>query len=114
MIRRLSRFTSHAAIALIVVAFCSVEASAQQDARLASINYSLAMSSPASHLFEVKIEAELSEGSSADYLDFQMPKWSPGRYSVFDFAKNVRKFKRSMVSARRVRCATCYRSRSYD
>jgi predicted metalloprotease with PDZ domain len=89
MIRRLSRFTSRAAIALIVVGFCSVVASAQQDARLASINYSLAMSSPASHLFEVKIEAELAEGSSADYLDFQMPKWSPGRYSVFDFAKNV-------------------------
>src|SRR5947209_19267409 len=89
MIRRLSRFTSRAAIALIVVALGSVVVSAQQDARLASINYSLAMSSPASHLFEVRIEATLAEGSSADHLDFQMPKWSPGRYSVFDFAKNV-------------------------
>src|SRR5947199_10068910 len=89
MIRRLSRFTSRAAIALIVVACCCVAVSAQPDTRLASITYRLAMSSPATHLFEVKIDATMAEGSSTDHLDFQMPKWSPGRYSVFDFAKNV-------------------------
>lgn len=73
-----------------MVALWSVMASArEQDAPLASVRYSLAMSRPVSHLFEVKIEAELAEGARVDYLDFQMPKWSPGRYSVFDFAKNV-------------------------
>jgi predicted metalloprotease with PDZ domain len=47
------------------------------------------MSRPASHLFEVSIEAKLAEGAPVDYIDFQMPRWSPGRYAVFDFAKNV-------------------------
>jgi predicted metalloprotease with PDZ domain len=90
MIHNLSRFASRAAIAFIFIALCSVVASAvEQDARLASISYSLTMSRPVSHLFEVKIEALVAEGSSADYLDFQMPRWSPGRYSVFNFAKNV-------------------------
>ncbi|MDT4954923.1 MAG: hypothetical protein QOJ02_3061 [Acidobacteriota bacterium] len=90
MTRRLSRFTSRTAIVFVLVALCSVAASAvEQDARLASISYGLTMSRPVSHLFEVRIEAEMAEGSSAAYLDFQMPMWSPGRYSVFDFAKNV-------------------------
>jgi predicted metalloprotease with PDZ domain len=90
MIRHLSRFASRATIAFTLIALYSVGASAvEQDARLAAINYSLTMSRPVSHLFEVKIEALVAEGSSADYLDFQMPRWSPGRYSVFNFAKNV-------------------------
>ncbi len=46
------------------------------------------MSRPQSHLFEVTIEIELPE-SAPESLDFQMAKWSPGRYAVFDFAKNV-------------------------
>jgi predicted metalloprotease with PDZ domain len=50
------------------------------------------MSRPVSHLFEVTIEVELPEGQPPDSLDFQMPKWSPGRYAVFDFAKNVQQF----------------------
>jgi len=50
------------------------------------------MSRPVSHLFEVTIEVELPEGQMPSSLDFQMPKWSPGRYAVFDFAKNVQQF----------------------
>ena len=46
------------------------------------------MSRPQSHLFEVAIEVEMPE-SLPDSVDFQMAKWSPGRYAVFDFAKNV-------------------------
>jgi len=45
------------------------------------------MSHPASHLFEVRIGIEI--GSPTDFVDLQMPKWSPGRYAIFDFAKNV-------------------------
>jgi predicted metalloprotease with PDZ domain len=90
MTRYLSRFASRAAIVFTLLALYTVGARAvEQDARLASINYSLTMSRPVSHLFEVKIEAKMAEGSSPEYLDFQMPKWSPGRYSVFNFAKNV-------------------------
>ena len=61
--------------------------SAQQQP-LRSITYRLSMSRPVSHLFEVTIEVELPQ-DAAQSLDFQMAKWSPGRYAVFDFAKNV-------------------------
>jgi predicted metalloprotease with PDZ domain len=54
-----------------------------------SITYRLAMSKPASHLFEVSIEVELPENFNGQSVLFQMAKWSPGRYAVFDFAKNV-------------------------
>jgi predicted metalloprotease with PDZ domain len=62
---------------------------ARQDQQLGSVTYRLSMSRPVSHLFEVAIEVELPKDSKANYVDFQMPKWSPGRYAVFDFAKNV-------------------------
>ncbi len=57
------------------------------------IKYWLAMSHPGSHLFEVTIEVGLPSGEKMRSLDFQMPKWSPGRYAVFDFAKNVQEVK---------------------
>jgi len=57
------------------------------------IKYWLAMSQPGSHLFEVTIEVGLPAGEKTNSLDFQMPKWSPGRYAVFDFAKNVQEVK---------------------
>ena len=56
------------------------------------IDYRLAMSHPSSHLFEVTIEVEVPRDAQPEYVDFQMPKWSPGRYAVFDFAKNVQEF----------------------
>ncbi len=59
-----------------------------QDGSL-SIRYHLAMSRPNSHLFEVSLEVQKPSDYLVDSLDFQMPKWSPGRYAVFDFAKNV-------------------------
>jgi predicted metalloprotease with PDZ domain len=72
----------------LVVAFAEV-ASAQPTPALRSINYRLSMSRPVSHMFEVKIEVELTDSAKVASLDFQMPKWAPGRYAVFDFAKNV-------------------------
>jgi predicted metalloprotease with PDZ domain len=68
----------------------SVAVSAQEPLR---IKYWLAMPQPTSHLFEVTIEVELPDDPSLTALDFQMPKWSPGRYAVFDFAKNVQEVK---------------------
>src|SRR5689334_11973148 len=56
------------------------------------LKYRLAMSQTSSHLFEVTIEVEAPQSWTAESLDFQMPKWSPGRYAVFDFAKNVQQF----------------------
>ncbi len=70
----------------------SVLALGQTEPALHAVSYRLGMSRPVSHLFEVTIEIELPEGATPKFLDFQMPKWSPGRYAVFDFAKNVQQF----------------------
>jgi predicted metalloprotease with PDZ domain len=51
------------------------------------------MTRPVSHLFEVAIIVELPEELKDKPLQFQMAKWSPGRYGVFDFAKNVQEFR---------------------
>ena len=88
MTHRLSRFILSAATLSTLLLF-HVTVSAASQTPLSAINYRLAMSRPVSHLFEVSIEAEMAAGETADHLDFQMPKWSPGRYAVFDFAKNV-------------------------
>ncbi|HEV2801122.1 MAG TPA: hypothetical protein VGW12_11530 [Pyrinomonadaceae bacterium] len=69
----------------LLVLLC-VEAGASQDERY-DITYRLSMSNPASHLFEVSLTVEPPKG--VETIDFQMPRWSPGRYAVFDFAKNV-------------------------
>jgi predicted metalloprotease with PDZ domain len=56
------------------------------------ISYRLEMPRPASHLFEVTIDVAIPANESAGFLDFQMPKWQPGRYSIADFAANVQEF----------------------
>jgi predicted metalloprotease with PDZ domain len=65
------------------------------------IHYRLAMSHPSSHLFEVTIEIQLAAGTKVDTVDLQMAKWSPGRYAVFDFAKNVQEFAANDLDCRR-------------
>src|SRR5688572_15873826 len=80
------------AIASVLLSSLSAVTGAQQDQPLTSITYRLSMSRPVSHLFEVSIEVELPKDSKEPYIYFQMPKWAPGRYGVFDFAKNVQEF----------------------
>jgi predicted metalloprotease with PDZ domain len=79
-------------IALAFIALTSGVAAAQE-LPLRSITYRLAMSRPVSHLFEVAIIVELPETLKDKPLQFQMAKWSPGRYGVFDFAKNVQELR---------------------
>jgi predicted metalloprotease with PDZ domain len=71
---------------LLLLAMCVV---AQGQRQPLPIRYWLAMPHPNSHLFEVSIEVDIPADAKVESLDFQMPKWSPGRYAVFDFAKNV-------------------------
>jgi predicted metalloprotease with PDZ domain len=66
---------------------------AAQEPPLRSITYTLSMSRPTSHLFEVAIKIELPDQLRDKPLQLQMAKWSPGRYAVFDFAKNVQEFR---------------------
>ena len=71
-----------------VLLLINVSALAQEQV-FPAITYRLSMPRPVSHLFEVSIEVQLPAEFKADAVSFQMPKWSPGRYAVFDFAKNV-------------------------
>src|ERR1044072_4439787 len=80
-------------LASIIVVLLTCGVAAAQEAALKSINYRLAMSRPVSHLFEVAIEVELPNAVKNQPVQFQTPKWSPGRYAVFDFAKNVQEFR---------------------
>ena len=80
---------------IIAIVFIAVlfSVAAAQEPPLRSISYQLSMSRPMSHLFEVQIIVEVPEQLKDKPLQFQMPKWSPGRYAVFDFAKNVQEFR---------------------
>jgi len=80
---------------IIVLAFIALFSglTIAQTPPLKLISYQLSMSRPVSHLFEVQIIVELPEQLKDKPLQFQMPKWSPGRYAVFDFAKNVHEFR---------------------
>lgn len=72
------------------------------------IAYRILMTDPESHLFDV--EVKVSGLKDAGYVDFQMPRWSPGRYAVFDFAKNVQDARAMGRCAEGERCG----SKGYD
>jgi predicted metalloprotease with PDZ domain len=106
MMQCLPRFAmrSISLLALIII-LCAVQTAHTHTAQsqpqglaqpLGALNYRLAMTRPLSHLFEVSIEVQMGAGPSPEHLDFQMPRWSPGRYAVFDFAKNVQDFEVSI------------------
>lgn len=75
---------------LVVLAFAFL--TPLQSAQPYVISYRLAMSRPASHLFEVSMDVTVPANEASGFIDFQMPKWQPGRYSVADFAANVQEF----------------------
>lgn len=94
-----ARLCAAYACALLVL-LCSTaaaqNAAAPPDGRY-QINYQLSMSKPATHLFEVRLTVEMPQVAEA--IDFQMPRWSPGRYAVFDFAKNVQEVRATTFCA---------------
>jgi predicted metalloprotease with PDZ domain len=84
---------SLAALALAVVTSTALTSiGAQQTGAFQRISYTLAMTRPTTHLFEVSIAIETPPGPVPAFLDLQMPLWQPGRYSNADFAKNVQEF----------------------
>ena len=50
------------------------------------------------------MRVEVAGVSGLGQLDFQMPRWSPGRYAVFDFAKNVQEVKAATACPADVKC----------
>jgi predicted metalloprotease with PDZ domain len=71
---------------LAVLALCAPAGAAEAPQAPDAIHYVLRMPAPASHLFEVTVTARSADGAP---VDFQMPAWSPGRYVIYDFARNV-------------------------
>jgi predicted metalloprotease with PDZ domain len=92
IISHVPRLTLRLALLFVLPLLSIVPALAGPEQPLASIGYNLALPRPSSHLFEVSIEVEIGGEATDDALDFQMPRWSPGRYAIFDFAKNVQQF----------------------
>jgi predicted metalloprotease with PDZ domain len=91
---------------LLFAAFCCVTITAQtvlSEETAYRIAYHMAMPNPRSHLFEIRIEVETSEPK--EYVDFQMPRWSPGRYGVFEFAKNVQEASATAPCVPLTKCA---------
>lgn len=50
------------------------------------ISYRVTLNTPHRHLFLVEIELDTA-GAAA--IDIEFPAWSPGRYFIYDFARNV-------------------------
>jgi predicted metalloprotease with PDZ domain len=86
--------TRFAFLFLLLLALATAVTAQEQPLR---IHYRLTMPHPNSHLFEVSIEVERPPDTNLETLEFQMPKWSPGRYAVFDFAKNVQEVRARSV-----------------
>lgn len=103
LMKKFRSFIVRAATGLLLLALASA-ALAQE--RPLQIKYWLAMSQPGSHLFEVTIEVIPPRDERLTSLDFQMPKWSPGRYAVFDFAKNVQEVKAREACPAGLDCTT--------
>ncbi len=64
-------------------------ASQARSADTLELGYRLTLSHPTAHLLAVEITAG---HVTSPALDFQVPAWSPGRYAIYDFAKNVQEF----------------------
>ncbi|MBV9957592.1 MAG: hypothetical protein JO360_04190, partial [Acidobacteria bacterium] len=104
--RRRRTFLRLAFVCALLLGAVQLAPAQEVPAPVGRITYRLAMTRPASHLFEVSIEIETESGFPAETLDFQMPRWTPGRYAVFDFAKNVQEFRASLACLPNKDCAS--------
>jgi predicted metalloprotease with PDZ domain len=70
---------------------CTLVLRAAQDAapKPLELTYTARVERPTTHLLGVEIVARPVESAS---LDFVLPAWGPGRYAIYDFAKNVQEF----------------------
>ena len=73
---------------LLSIAACPLPAEETASSPL-QLDYHLVLTHPNLHLVSVEIIASKVSG---DFLDFVLPAWSPGRYAIYDFAKNVQEF----------------------
>ncbi|HET9943136.1 MAG TPA: hypothetical protein VFR05_07345, partial [Terriglobia bacterium] len=88
---RIRRRIATLAVALMLSA-ALISTGAPQGSAFQRIAYTVAMSRPTTHLFEVTIAIQIPQMSVPAFVDLQMPLWQPGRYANADFAKNVQEF----------------------
>jgi predicted metalloprotease with PDZ domain len=96
------RFVHLRALALLLLLF--TVGAAQEPARQYRVGYRLSMPEPESHLFHVEVKVSGLGGDGR--VTFQMPRWSPGRYAVFDFAKNVQEVRAAGRCGPEERCGS--------
>lgn len=65
-----------------------------------TIEYTITMPDPASHLYSVQIYIG---GLVGRPVELQMPVWSPGRYARMDFARNIQEFAASSSDGKALR-----------
>jgi predicted metalloprotease with PDZ domain len=58
-------------------------------AQTPSIEYTLTVKEPVTHLYDIQIEIS---GVRSTRIDLAMPAWAPGVYVIRDFARNVQEF----------------------
>ena len=61
----------------------------QLTSQVATLFYQVAMSQPASHLFDVTLQVRNWQSAT---LDLKMPVWTPGSYLIREYAKHVQDF----------------------
>ena len=76
-------------VVLLLAAAGTLRGAEELSASPLQLEYHLILTHPNLHLVTVEISAGKISG---DFLDFVMPAWSPGRYAIYDFAKNVQEF----------------------
>jgi len=71
----------------LVAAVLALPAAAR--AAAGPVDYELKFEAPNTHLMDVTIRAE---GLSTPWVEFAMPAWAPGAYTINDYARNVQGF----------------------
>lgn len=61
------------------------------------IEYNISWKDPASHVLQVRILADVSQG---EYTDFSIPVWRPGRYTLEHYAAGISAFEAQSLSGK--------------
>ena len=88
-IRKRRRLTLAGLAFILAILAAGAPVQAVADPAALKLQYQLVLARPTTHLVEIHIDAA---NVTEPQLDFVMPAWSPGRYAVYDFAKNVQEF----------------------
>lgn len=88
---------------ILALMICAARAGAASQNPVPSpleITYHVRLARPTTHLVEIEIDAaKVTE----PWLDLAIPAWSPGRYAIYDFAKNVQEFEATNAAGQPLR-----------